>query len=100
MPITADDTGSSLPSYWRLCKAHKGWAPAEIVEGMPDVLALLTRSSAQTLLSYEETGPDVTFQRDLQVSGYCARRGIDWQEFQTNGIRESAETAVNAAGTE
>ena len=63
--------------------------PLEIVEGNAlDVLALVNEKlGIHTLLSYEETGLDVTFQRDLQVSRYCASMGIDWQEFQTNGIQ-------------
>lgn len=63
--------------------------PLEIVEGNAlDVLALVNEKlGIHTLLSYEETGLDVTFQRDLQVSRYCESMGIDWQEFQTNGIQ-------------
>ena len=74
------DMQSTLMSY-----GHR----LEIVEGNAlDVLALINEKlGIQTLLSYEETGLDVTFQRDLQVSRYCASMGIDWQEFQTNGIQ-------------
>ena len=66
----------------------------EIVEGNAlDVLALINEKlSIQTLLSYEETGLDVTFQRDLQISRYCASNGIDWQEFQTT-LLESGEVS-------
>lgn len=38
------------------------------------------------LLSYEETGLDITFQRDQDVSRFCQTSGIEWREFQTNGV--------------
>lgn len=61
----------------------------EVVEGnVLDVLALINEKlGIKTLLSYEETGLDVTFKRDRQVGKFCANKYIDWQEFQTNGIQ-------------
>ena len=63
--------------------------PLEVVEG--SALEVLKRvheaRGIKTLLSYEETGLDVTFQRDRKVSAFCQGAGIDWQEFQTNGIQ-------------
>ena len=63
--------------------------PLEVVEG--NALEVLKRvheaRCINTLLSYEETGLDVTFQRDRKVSAFCQGAGIDWQEFQTNGIQ-------------
>ena len=38
------------------------------------------------LLSYEETGLDLTFQRDQAVAKFCQSAGIEWREFQTNGV--------------
>ena len=61
----------------------------ELAEG--DALAVLKLIHKQMgidhLLSYEETGLEVTFQRDLQVAKFCNHMGIHWQEFQTNGVQ-------------
>ena len=61
----------------------------ELAEG--DALAVLKLIHKQMgidhLLSYEETGLKVTFQRDLRVAKFCNHMGIHWQEFQTNGVQ-------------
>lgn len=61
----------------------------EVVEGdAVGVLKLIhEHMGIEYLLSYEETGLEVTFQRDLQVSHFCTHMGIHWQEFQTNGVQ-------------
>ena len=60
----------------------------EILEG--DALGVLQevhRSlGISRLLSYEETGLDVTFQRDRSIAAFCQSQGIAWREFQTNGV--------------
>lgn len=63
-------------------------AAIEVLEGEAlDVIQTLHDAlGITTLLSYEETGLDVTFQRDKAVSAYCQTKGIAWREFQTNGI--------------
>jgi deoxyribodipyrimidine photo-lyase len=38
------------------------------------------------LLSYEETGNLISYQRDLRVKDWCKERGIEWKEFQQNGV--------------
>jgi deoxyribodipyrimidine photo-lyase len=59
-----------------------------VLEG--NAVALLNeldeRLGIVNLLSYEETGLDVTFQRDLAVAKLCDAKGIVWRQFQTNGI--------------
>ncbi len=61
----------------------------EVVEGsVLEVLNLISdKLGINSLLSYEETGLDVTFQRDIQIHKFCTHKGIDWQEFQTNGVQ-------------
>ena len=39
------------------------------------------------LFSHEETGLEVTFERDRQVAAFCAAQRIEWHEYQTNGIQ-------------
>jgi len=59
-----------------------------ILEGEPEKLlqALHHDTPIKKLLSYEETGLEVTFDRDLRVGKWCREQGIDWREFQTNGV--------------
>ncbi|MFW5659167.1 MAG: deoxyribodipyrimidine photo-lyase/cryptochrome family protein, partial [Bacteroidota bacterium] len=38
------------------------------------------------LLSHEETGLALTYQRDKAVSKWCSDQGVEWLEYQTNGI--------------
>ncbi|MBA4693771.1 MAG: deoxyribodipyrimidine photo-lyase [Congregibacter sp.] len=39
------------------------------------------------LFSHEETGLEVTFERDRQVAAFCTAQRIEWHEYQTNGIQ-------------
>jgi deoxyribodipyrimidine photo-lyase len=39
------------------------------------------------IFSHVETGNRITFDRDLAVAAYCQNQGIEWQEFQTNGVK-------------
>lgn len=38
------------------------------------------------LWSSEETGINITFQRDIRVRQWCDAKNISWQEFQNNGV--------------
>ena len=39
-----------------------------------------------SLLSYRESGVMATWKRDKQVAAFCREQGIEWQEFQRDGI--------------
>ncbi|MCH8569548.1 MAG: deoxyribodipyrimidine photo-lyase/cryptochrome family protein [Balneolales bacterium] len=39
--------------------------------------------------SYEETGTDITYKRDKRMAKWFRSRGIDWHEFQTNGVQRA-----------
>lgn len=39
-----------------------------------------------TVFSTEETGLDVTYQRDIEFKAYCQTKNISWKEFQNNGV--------------
>ena len=60
----------------------------EVLEGdAVDVFNEVHRKlGIRRLLSYEETGLDLTFQRDQAVAKFCQSAGIEWREFQTNGV--------------
>jgi len=38
------------------------------------------------LWSSEETGLDITFQRDIRVKQWCEANEVPWKEFQNNGV--------------
>ncbi len=40
----------------------------------------------EKLLSYEETGLRHTYERDKAVKRWCQQKGLQWQEFPTNGV--------------
>jgi deoxyribodipyrimidine photo-lyase len=55
-----------------------------------DMLPLLRRLHADlgisALYSHEETGVEITCERDRQVAAFTRTAGIDWQESQCNGV--------------
>ncbi|MEZ4949680.1 MAG: deoxyribodipyrimidine photo-lyase [Saprospiraceae bacterium] len=38
------------------------------------------------IYSHQETGLKVTFDRDKAVKDFCSKNGINWEEFQSNGV--------------
>lgn len=68
-------------------------AEIHILEGEPESLlqALHHTTPVEHLFSYEETGLEVTFKRDLRVAKWCQGNGVDWQEFQTNGVQRGRQ---------
>lgn len=54
---------------------------------MIEVLERLTqRYRVRSLLSHQETGLAVTFDRDRAVGRWCREQGIDWREFPADGV--------------
>jgi deoxyribodipyrimidine photo-lyase len=54
---------------------------------LPEVFAAIHRDYPITsLYSHEETGNDITYQRDLRVGRWCQEQGIRWVEFQQTGV--------------
>lgn len=49
------------------------------------------------LLSHEETGNNLTFQRDLQVKKWCKEKQISWQEFRQFGVSRGRKNRDNWA---
>ncbi|SMG38620.1 deoxyribodipyrimidine photo-lyase [Marivirga sericea] len=63
----------------RLLQIH-----AEVI----DILKLLNEKyEIKYLLSHEETGLKITYDRDLQVKEYCSNLNIHWLEFQQFGLQ-------------
>lgn len=55
-------------------------------EVLPFFAGLRTRFHIDTLFSYQETGVRLTYDRDLAMLAFCADHGIQWREFQNNGV--------------
>lgn len=52
-----------------------------------DVLAALQQQvRIDTIFSHEETGIQVTYDRDKAVAQFCREQSINWREFQCNGV--------------
>jgi deoxyribodipyrimidine photo-lyase len=72
-PVSAPPTGT--PIIWIF---HR-----EVI----DILtALQAQFTIHTLYSHEETGIRITYERDKAITQFCRQQGIDWQEFQNNGV--------------
>lgn len=39
-----------------------------------------------TIFSYQESGIQLTYNRDIAVANFCKKKGIVWQQFQRDGI--------------
>ena len=68
-------------------------AELHILEGEPEMLlqALHRYTPIKKLLSYEETGLEITFARDLRIANWCRGQGVEWREFQTNGVQRGRQ---------
>jgi deoxyribodipyrimidine photo-lyase len=61
-------------------------------ENVPELLEkLIGFFEIQKIYSHEETGNDVTFQRDKAVSKLCKLHKIVWSEFPQNGVVRGAK---------
>lgn len=59
-----------------------------IIEGeiLPTLAEISIQAKIVTLLSHQESGNALTFCRDKKVAEYCKESGIQWREFQSNGV--------------
>ncbi len=55
-------------------------------EIIPFFEKILERYKVHSVFSTEETGLDVTFQRDIAFSKFCIEKDILWNESQNNGV--------------
>lgn len=57
---------------------------AEVIDFM---IAVLERFDIKYLLSHEETGLQITFERDKAVKSFCENHNLEWHEFQQFGLQ-------------
>lgn len=64
-----------------------------------EIIAIFTEISKHfyinSLFSYQESGVQLTYQRDKQVAAFCNREGIKWQECQRDGIIRGIKNREN-----
>ncbi|HAA14521.1 MAG TPA: deoxyribodipyrimidine photolyase [Cytophagales bacterium] len=65
---------------------HGGCVQVIHSEVIPYLEALSETFEIKHLLSYQETGLQVTYERDKRVKSWCIDKGVDWQEFQQHGV--------------
>ena len=57
------------------------WGEAESV-----FAAFMDRFDVSRVLSYQESGIEKTFNRDLRLQSFFRSRNVEWKEFQRNGV--------------
>ena len=57
------------------------WGTAEDV-----FAALMDRFDVSCVLSYQESGIEETFKRDLRLQSFFKSKDVEWREFQRNGV--------------
>jgi len=55
-------------------------------EVVPYLESLTEVFDVKHLLSYQETGLQVTYNRDKEVKKWCIYKGVAWEEFQQHGV--------------
>lgn len=56
---------------------------AEAIQALNEVLE---QYHIQTIFSYQESGTQITYDRDKAVSQFCSSHHIHWKQFQRDGI--------------
>lgn len=74
-----------------LVDMHKQLSPKHsltvAVANAEDVLEkIFLNYEVRNLCSHEETGNAISFERDKRIKKLCAKSGVKWKEFPTNGI--------------
>ena len=64
-------------------------------EPLKALLTIQNQHQIHTILSYEETGLQITFDRDLRIASWCKNNKINWKEFPTAGVIRDARTRKN-----
>ena len=64
-----------------------------------DIFKFLTQQyEVENLFSYQESGIQKSWDRDIGVSKFLKNKGIHWQEFQQNGVIRGLKNRKNWAG--
>ena len=65
---------------------------APSVEVMEELWSLF---DIKNIYSYQESGVQVTWERDKSVANWCKIRGVQWSEFQQNGVQRGLSHRKN-----
>lgn len=66
------------------------WGEAEDV-----FAAFMDRFDVSRVLSYQESGIEKTFNRDLRLQSFFRSRNVEWKEFQRNGVIRGIKDRVD-----
>ena len=55
----------------------------EILEAL---VSILEKFAVKNIFSYQESGIQLTYDRDIKLSNYCRKNQINWQECQRDGV--------------
>lgn len=66
------------------------WGEAEAI-----FAALTEAFDVERVLSYQESGIEKTFHRDKAIAQLLRRKGVEWQEFQRNGVLRGIKDRVD-----
>lgn len=67
----------------------------DVLDIMSDIHA---RCTIDTIYSYEETGMEVTYVRDRNISKWTRQEGITWRESQNNGVKRGRKNRAKWQG--
>lgn len=56
-------------------------------EILPILEKIAQHYTPQHLFSYQESGIRLTWERDKQIAAWCQEKGVEWREFQRDGIQ-------------
>jgi deoxyribodipyrimidine photo-lyase len=56
-------------------------------EVMPVLKKLIGHFEIKNIYSHQETGLKITYDRDKFVKRFCTEKGINWEEFKSNGVQ-------------
>lgn len=76
----------SVTDMQRRLSAYGGTVHIFHNEAMPVFSWFAERYDVRQLLSHEETGNRITYDRDIAVQQFCESRNIVWHESPTNGV--------------
>lgn len=95
-PLMMDYPDTSLRhlqfQYQSLLQLNKKWTAynKEVIIFNTDMITVLETIKSQftikTIYSYQESGIQLTYDRDKLIKQYCKENQIEWKEFQSDGI--------------
>lgn len=103
-PLMMDYPDTSLRhlqfQYQSLLQLNKKWSAykKEVIIFNTDMITVLDTIESQftikTIYSYQESGIQLTYDRDKLIKEYCKAKQIVWKEFQSDGIIRGIKNRV------